>query len=210
VAWVQLSINGLPVAYRTSGTMEVELAPTDLGEPMTMKQFQSLEIIGRNAAAGKTIQMAADMDGAGYNNVGASVTALTAGYVKRSWTRNSNDAGRVIQLKATLTNDNATTPIEIRDIVCIYESRPIFVQGAVVGLQLRDFYSEADIADRRTADEARIAIEDLLDGALVEITDPWGDTYAARLAAYEGDPVEQMFGEELQVDIAFALRKLDY
>lgn len=210
VRYFALTPDGMPKSYRTTGTMVVKFAPSDLDEPMTMKQVVNFEIYGYNAAAGRTVQVACGFDRGSFNNVGAAISAFTAGYAKVSFTRGVNDAGRVVQPQITLTNDSASSPVEVRDVVMTYESRPIMVEGAVVGVIFRDYIGEGDVIDRRTAKEQRQAIEALLDGGLVSITDPWGDAYAARLTAYEGDPKQLDPGGELQIDVAFALRRLDY
>lgn len=209
VGYIPLTPDGVPASFRVTGSVVVDFPPSDLGEPMTIKQMQSLEIVGRNAAAGRTVQMAASFDDGAFNNVGAIVNALTSTYAKRSWTRGSNDSGRVLQLRTTLANDHATAPIEVRDIIAAYESRPIMVEGAITSVELSD-YSSGDVADRRTADDKRTDLDAHFDGALVEVTDPWGETYAARLAAWEGDPQELAYGEEMQQAIAFSIRRLDY
>jgi len=211
VRYFALSPDGLPSVYRDSGTITITLSPNDLGSPMTVKQFRGLELVGRNAdATGREITLKASMDGGGFNAVGAAITALSSTYAERFWTRGTNDSGRVIQLQIIMANDNTTAPIEVRDLILNYEERPEFTPGAVVGLRLRDFDQEGDVGTRATAREQREAIEALMDGAIVQVTDIWGRTYAARLSAFEGEPTETFRGEELQVDIAFALRELRY
>jgi len=109
--------------------------------------------------------------------------------------------------------------VEIRDVVVNYEERPVMVPGAVVGLRFRDFDSEGDVSSRLTAKESRELLESYLDGPVVDITDPWGDTYAARIGGstyssriggYQGEVKEQYRGEEPQVDVSVTIRKLAY
>ena len=208
VRYFALNGDGTPKSYRTTGTMRVDFAPSDLGEPMTIKQCVAAEVYGYNWAAAKTVQIACAFDNGAFNNVDSALTSPP--YEKASWTKGTNDSGRVVQPRVTLTNNSATVPPEVRDIILAFESRPIFVEGAVIGVKLRDYFTEGDITDRRTAQTAREDLEALLDGALVDIIDMWGETYAARLSAYEGDPKAMGIGGELQVDVAFAIRRLDY
>lgn len=210
VRYFNVSPDGRPSVYRDSGSLKVDFAPTDLGSPGTLKYFRGLEIIGRNAASGRSIQMAASMDDGSFNNVGTAVTALTNGYVERFWTPATNDSGRVLQLRATLLLNSTSVAPEIRDLFVNFEERPIMVEGAVFALRFRDHDSEGDVADRRTALEQRQAFEALLEAGPIEIIDPWGLTKYVALSRYEGDVRFWYRGDEPQFDIAVAMRVLEY
>lgn len=210
VRYFELSPDGQPRVFRDSGTVTITMSPTDLGSPMTVKQFRGFEVIGRNAAAGRTITLKAAVDGGAFNAVGAAISSLSSTYAERFWTRGTNDSGRVIQPQIVMANDSTTAPIEVRDLILNYEERPEFTPGAVVGLRLRDFDQEGDVSARMTAQEMRETLEGLMDGPIVQVTDPWGRTYPARLSAFEGDPTETFRGEEIKVDVAFVLRELRY
>lgn len=210
VRYFPLANDGQPYTYTTGHTTIVRFSPTDFDSPMTMKQFRGIEVYGANASATKTITFKASMDGATAAAVGAAITSLTARYGERFWTQGSGDAGRVMQLIAEMTNDSTTTPPEIRDVVVNYEERPVMVPGAVVGLRFRDFDSEGEVSTRLTAKEQRELVEGYLDGAIVSITDPWGDSYAARIGNYQGEVKEQYRGDDPQVDAMVTVRKLAY
>lgn len=210
VAWLELTRDGRPAAYRTSGTMQVAFAPTDLGEPMTVKYLRGLEFVARNVASGRTLQWAARCDGGSWSDVGAAVTAVTATYGERYWTPGTNDSGRVVQLRVTLTNDSATSPVELRDVVLNYESRPVMTSGAVAVFRLRDFDEEEGVTSRLTAREMRERLMGYCEAGAVTLTDPYGDTYEAGLSMFEGEPSWRYEGQEPQEQVQLLVRRLDY
>lgn len=204
----KVSRDGLPVDYRDSGTVTVRFAPTDMGSPMTLKQARSIESITRNLAAARAVSWTAGFDRGTANAVGAAITA--AGYTERFWTRGTNDAGRLVQLIASMTVNSTTTPPEIDDVILNYEERPEVVPGFIVGLRLRDNDGEGDVHSNLAARELRDLLRGYMDGALIEITDMFGDTYAARIGTYQGEVPWQFNAADPQMDIAITVRKLAY
>lgn len=210
IHYVKLSREGLPVEYRDSGTVTVKFAPTDLGSPMTVKQARSAEVIARNVAATRGVTLSAGFDGAAANNVGTPITSTTATFAQRFWTRGTNDEGRVIQLNVSMAVDDDDTPPEVRDLILNFEERPAVVPGYVLGLRLRDEDHEADVSSRKTARELRNLLRGHMDGELINVTDMWGETFAARVSTYQGEIPWQFNDSEPQMDVAITLRKLEY
>lgn len=209
VRYFALAPDGQPVAYQTGDTTRVEFPPNDFGSPMTVKQFRGVEIIARNVDADRAIQVEAAMDGGAFNDVGSAVTSLSSSYAERFWTRGTNDAGRVMQLAVEMTNDEALSPPEVRDVFVNYEERPEMVPGAVVGLVLRDHMEREGVATRATAQEQKETLEALFDGAIVTLIDPWNREVPVRLSAFEGD-VGEAFRGHPDLSVAFAIRELRY
>lgn len=210
IHYFKVATDGYPVAFRDSGTVTVRFAPTDMGSPMTMKQARSIETIARNVAAARAVSWSAGFDGAAANAVGAAITSVSSGLASRFWTMGTNDAGRVIQLIASMTVNSTSTPPEIRDVVLNYEERPNVVPGFIIGLRLRDEDGEGDVRSRLTARELRDLIRGHMDGPLIQITDMWGETYAARIGTYQGEAPWQFNQADPQMDVAITLRKLEY
>lgn len=207
----QLTRDGRPASYRSSGNMKVRFAPSDLGSPLTLKQAINIEVIARNLSAARNIQFAAAWDGdSSDNNVGTAIASASATFAQRSWTRGTKDAGRVLQLVATVGLDNAVTAPEIREVAIDFEERPETVPGAVVGLRLRDYDSEGPYAIRSTAREQRDVILGHMDGPIVQVTDPWGRQFPARLGTYTGQVPWNYRGEEIPFDMALSIRELSY
>lgn len=206
----KLSRDGLPAEFRDSGTVTVKGAPTDMGSPMTIKQARSLELIARNLAAARAVTLSAAFDGAAANAVGAAITSVSSTFAERFWTRGTNDQGRVIQPIVSMTVNSTTVPPEVRDLVLNYEERPEVVPGFILGLRLRDEDGEGDVSSRHTARELRDLIRGHMDGPIIEVTDIWGETYAARLGTYQGEVPWHFSGQEPQMDIAITVRKLAY
>jgi hypothetical protein len=149
-------------------------------------------------------------DGGAYNNVDSALTSLSASFARASWALGSNDSGRVPQLKATLGLDSASTPPEVRDVVLNYEERPVMVPGAVMLLRFVDGDREGPVSPRKSALERRQALEALLDGAPVSFTDPYGSSYTAALAEYQGDITGQSRGLMPEDVVAVTVRSLEY
>jgi len=220
VRYFPITRDGLPASYQTTNTAIIRFAPTDFDSPMTVKQFRGIEVYGKNAGASQAITWKASMDGATAAAIGTAITAFSTRYAERFWVNGVSDVGRTMQLIAEMTTGGSSSaPVEIRDVVVNYEERPVMVPGAVVGLRFRDFDSEGDVSSRLTAKESRELLESYLDGPVVDITDPWGDTYAARIGGstyssriggYQGEVKEQYRGEEPQVDVSVTIRKLAY
>jgi hypothetical protein len=216
VRYFPLAADGQPYTYQTDHTAIVRFSPTDFDSPMTIKQFRSIECKGRNATANQAVTFKAGFDGGAENAVGNAIEAFAAQYAQRFWTRGVNDSGRVFQLIAEMTTDSPTVPVEIRDVVVDYEERPAMVSGAVVGLRFRDFDSEGDVSSRNTAIEQYRLLEGYFDGPIVEVTDPWGETYPARFYNYRQYGIsqdvvtEQFRGEDPQMTAIVVIRKLAY
>lgn len=206
----ELSRDGKPVSYRDSGSVTVRFSPSSLGSPLTLKQAVNVEVIARNITAARNIQFAAAWDGGSDNNVGTAIESTTNTYAQRSWTRGTNDEGRELQLVATMGVDDSTTPPEIREVAIDFEERPATVPGAVVALRLRDYDQEGGVATRLTAREQRDLLHGYVDGAIVQVTDPWGRQFPARLSTYTGQVPFNYRGEEVQFDAALSIRELSY
>ena len=205
-----LSRDGRPSTFRDSGTVTVWMPPSDLDAPMTLKTFRGVEVVGRNASAGRTIQMKAKVDGGSANNVGSAITAFSSGYATAFWTLASNDEGRVLQLGLTMTCDSTATVPEVRDLVLNYEERPLMVDGFVVGLAFRDFFDAGDVTSRLSAEEQRATIEDAIAGRPLTIVDPTGRSFTGRIAHAAGEIAQQYRGEQAQVDMLVTVRELEY
>lgn len=210
VSHFQLTRDGAPAEFRDSGSVTVWLSPTDLDSPMTTKQFRSVEVIGRNASANRTIQVKCKRDGGSAENVGSALTSLASTFGEAFWTRGTNDEARVLQLGIVLGVDSTSVAPEVRDLIVNYEDRPEMVQGAVVGLRLRDFDQAGEVVSQQTAQELKALLEGHMDGPVVQVTDPWGTTYPARLSQLEGDVTYQYFGSAPQLDMAVSIRRLEY
>jgi hypothetical protein len=209
VRYIQLTRDGRPAAYTTTQTV-VRMAPSDLGSPMTMKSFTSIEVIARLGTS-DTIQLQAAIDGGSANNVGAAISSLTAGYAQRFWTQGSNDVGRSIQPILLLNNSNANaTPAEIREVVVNYEERPQMTVAYEAVLRMNDYQREGDYSDSRTAAEARNALLALVEGAAVSVTGPDGETFTARVGYVAPEIAYQLRGDAPQEQVAVQLRRVDY
>lgn len=209
VSWFELTRDGRPAKYRTSGTIQCDFAPNDLGNPMTIKYARGFEFVGRNASATKTIQWACAFDDGGFNNVGAPVTSLNT-FAQRFFVPGVNDSGRVVQPRLTLTNDSETTPPEIRDVVLNYEERPFMTDGALAVFRLRDSDAEGDYSSRLTAKQMREALLAAMDDGYVDVVDPYGNSYKAGLSMFEGEPGYTYEGQEPQESVRVLVRRLDY
>lgn len=210
VRYFALSRDGVPASYTTGGTTTVRFSPSDLNSPMTVKFFKSIEVYGRNAAAARAIQWQAGIDGGSLNNVGASITSLSNGYAQRFWTQGSNDEGRVIQLVATMTNNSASAPPEIREVQLNFEERPIMTTAFNTALRIEDEDSEGGIIDDRSAILKRSDLEALIDGAVVDVMDPWGETFKARISQLRLDTTQQMRDSYPVSAMPIQIRRLDY
>ena len=205
-----LTRDGRPATYRSTGSYTVRLSPTDFGNPFTLKQFVRAQVVARNVDATQTIQLQARMDGGSANNVGTAIAALSGTIGERSWTRGTNDAGRVMQLIVTGATDDAANPLEIREINVDYEERPEMVPGAIVGLVLRDGQGGGRA---KTSSSAKALLETLqghMDGPIVEVTDIYGRTYEARLSQYQGEVPWAYKGETPAWNVAVSIRELTY
>ncbi len=207
LGWFKISRMGRPVDYADSGNVVVTFSPTDLGAPMTVKYARWLEIVGRNASASRTVQLAASWDGGAFNNVGSALTAFTSTFARAAWTLGSNDSGRVLQAKATLACNSTTTAPEVRDIILHYEERPVMVPGALMVLQFRD--DEAG-GQRASAYEQRQAVEALLDGQPRAFVDPYGEAFTAAFGEAKGGIDYQWQGRMPQDSMALTVRSVDY
>ena len=210
VRYFRLTRDGVPYEYRETGTMVAEMSPMDFGTPLTMKSFRMVEFIARNVSATQTVQWAAALDGGSYNNVGAAVTSLTSSRGRTFWTRGTNDSGYTMQLKASTLPRSTSAPPEIRDVFVDYEERPDVVPGALAAIRFRDFDGEGDVKSRLTARQMRDLLEGHLDGAMVEITDAYGETYAARISEPQAGMSYWRKGGEPQEEMQITIRKLDY
>lgn len=210
LSYFKVSRSGRPAEFRDSGSLVVTFSPNDLGTPMTVKYARSLEVVGRNLSAARNAQFACSWDGGAYNNVDSALTSLSASFARASWALGSNDSGRVPQLKVTLGLDSASTPPEVRDVVLNYEERPVMVPGAVMLLRFVDGDREGPVSPRKSALERRQVLEALLDGAPVSFTDPYGSSYTAALAEYQGDITGQSRGLMPEDVVAVTVRSLEY
>lgn len=209
-AWLELTRDGLPAAFQTGATTRVDFAPTDLDSPFTAKYGRSVEVVGRNVAAGRAIQIQAAWDDGAPANVGAAITALSTTFAQRFFTLGANDSGRVVQLSVELTNDDADDPAEVRDVALNYEERPLMTDGFSAVFRLRDFAEEGDLASRMTAKEQRDFLAARMTGTPVEITDAYGDTYVAALSSFEGQEEYAFRGDDPQGLVKVLIRRLDY
>lgn len=210
VGVITLTRDGRPQTYQTANVTRVDFSPTDLGSPMTVKFARSIECVGRNVDAGRTVQWRARFDGGAWQPVGPAITSLTNTFAQRFWTPGTNDSGRVLQLAVELTNNSGSSPPEVRDAFLNYEERPILVDGAICVLRFRDFDAEGDIASRRTAREMREFVQGLLDGPPRTLVDPYGNTYRAAFAVFEGEPNFAYAGLAPQEAAELQIRRLDY
>jgi hypothetical protein len=213
VRWCKVSTDGTPVDYRDSGTSVVDWAPSDLGSPLTVKYFRSLEVIARNPA----YQFAAKVDGGSWNNVGAAVNAVSATFGQAFWTLASNDHGRVLQLRSTASLSSPSAPPEIRNLIVSYDERPVMVEGAMFTLGFEDNASDGHIENRMTAYDQRQFIQNLLDGAPFTFEDAYGQEYTAAMNEWHSyrntgsDPLYQTQSSQSMTDqILLVVRRLDY
>lgn len=210
VRYFTLTRDGLPSSYHT-GTVTVRMSPTDLNSPMTMKFFKSIEVYGRNISGSKSIQLQAAMDGGSLNNVGSSITSLSSGYARRFWTQGSNDQGRVIQIALTLTNTGGgSSPAEVREVQLNFEERPEMVEAYSTAIRCEDGMSEGAIVDNRSANAVRADLEALVDGAVVDIVDPYGNTFKGRIAQLRESANGQMRDMQPTDTVPIQIRRLDY
>lgn len=208
VGYFTITRDGLPASYNT-GTVTVRMPPTDLGSPMTVKFFRSIEVVTRNMGGSKSLQLKAAMDGGAANDVGATVTA--SGAAERFFTQGSNDSGRTIQLTAVLVNTGGgTTPAELRECILNFEERPLQVRAYATVVRVEDFASDGGVVDDRPANIVRDDIEALIDGGVVDVVDPWGDTWKARVSRIESDITEQRRDSLPSQRMPIQLRRLDY
>lgn len=210
VAWLELTRDGLPAAFQTGSTTRVDFAPTDLDSPFTAKYGRSVEVVGRNIAAGRAVQVKAAWDDAAAANVGAAITSLSTTFAQRFFTLGASDSGRVVQLSIELTNDDAANPAEVRDVALNYEERPLMTDGFSAVFRLRDFAEEGDFASRMTAKEQRDFLAARMTGTPVTITDAYGDTYVAALSSFEGQGDFAYRGDDPQELLKVLIRRLDY
>lgn len=210
LAYFELTRTGRPKNYRDSGSTVITFAPSDLGSPMTVKYARGIEVIGRNASAVRTITFALAWDGGSFNTIGSAIEAFTASFASKFLTAGSNDSGRVAQLKATMVNNSTTTPPEIRDVVLNYEERPLMTDGAVFVLRLIDDDAEGEVSSNLKASEQLANILALTDGAPVNFTDPWGETYSAAFSQFQGDLTAWPKDRVPQSVVALTMRRLDY
>ena len=207
VAYIKLTPDGKPSEFQTANTTKVWMPPTDLGSPMTVKYFRSIEAIGRNFGS---VQFKAAMDGGSYNNVGTALSSLSSSYGQKFWTLASNDHGRVMQLEADLTNASSSAPAEIRDIFVGYEERPVMTDGAVYTFRCRDGDAEQGVSAPLDALGTRQRIEALIDGAPFTFVDENGQSFTAAFTAARGEVDYQRFGLTPQTAIQVVMRKLSY
>jgi hypothetical protein len=204
-----LTLDGRPLEFRDTGTVKVWLAPTDFESAATLKTFTGVEMVGRNLSETRKVQFKARMDDGEAHDVGDPITSLTNTYAEAYWTLGTNDSGRVMQLGVELTLDGEAVP-EIREIFVAFEERPLMVAGAVFGLRFRDYFQVGEISSRLTASEQRELVESYVGGEPVEVIDPWGRHFWARISHYDGQPLYQYRGEEPQLDMALTIREINY
>ena len=82
--------------------------------------------------------------------------------------------------------------------------------GAVMLLRLNDFDQEGDVSTQLSAVEQLANIQALTDGAPVNFTDPYGETYKAAFSAFQGDISSWQKDRVPQNTIALTVRRLDY
>lgn len=215
VAYIVLTPSGTPAAFQTAVPTVVNLSPTDLGSPGTVKYFRSIEVVGRNFGAGNSVTLSAIMDAGATHNVGAAISALVANYATVFWTPSSNDSGRVIQLSVSMVNASTTAPPEIRELILNYEERPLETDGWVIGVRVKDFDQEGGISSRKTAQQVRDYLLGLVGAAPFLMTDPDGTTFYAGVTVYEAFmhvsyESAQLAGLDDQDVIILIVRKLDY
>lgn len=210
VAWLQLTRDGLPAAFQTGATTRVDFAPTDLDSPFTAKYGRSVEVVGRNIDADRTIQVKVAWDDAASAAVGGAITSLSTTFAQRYFVPGVSDSGRVVQVSIELTNDDAGNPPEVRDVALNYEERPLMTDGFSAVFRLRDFAEEGDFASRLTAKEQRDFIAARVTGAPVEIIDAYGDAYVAALSSFEGQGDYAYRGDDPQEAVKVLIRRLDY
>lgn len=210
VGYLTLTRDGLPAAYQTGSTTVVRFPPDDLASPMTVKSLRSIEVFGKNVSASKAITFKASVDHGSDNAVGAAIESLAAGYAQRFWTNGSNDAGRVVQLVAELTNDSASVPPEIREVQLNYEERPTHTTAYETILLARDQWNEGDYADDRHAALVRSDIDALLESGPVTVIGPDGESFTARISGWEAEIDHQYRGDPPQENIPVQIRRVDY
>lgn len=210
LAYFELTRTGRPKNYRDSGSTVVTFAPTDLGSPMTVKYARGVEVIGRNASAVRTITFEIGWDGGALNTIGSAIQSFTASFASKFLTAGANDSGRVAQLRATMVNNSTTTPPEVRDVILNFEERPVMTDGAVFVLRLNDQDHEGEVSTHLSAVEQLANILALTDGAPVNFTDPYGETYKAAFSAFQGDIASWQKDRAPQNAVALSMRRLDY
>lgn len=210
IGWIELTRDGRPAAYQTANTTRVEFSPTDLGSPFTVKYGRGIEVVGRNVAATRAVQVEASWDDGAFNDVGAVISSLSNTFAQRFWTVGTNDSGRVLQLAVELTNDSASAPPEVRDIALNYEERPLMTDGAAAVIRLRDQGEEGDYSSRLSAKEQREFLAARMASAPVTLIDPYGNQYSAALSDFQGQGDFTYEGEDPQELLRVVVRKLDY
>ena len=209
VAWVKLRRDGRPAEYQT-GTTTVDFAPTNFGRAFTLKYFKSIEAVGRNVDANRTITVKGKNDGGSQYTVGSAIASLTNRYAQKFWTAASNDNAREAQFTVELANNNSTTPPELRELILNYEERPTHTDGFVAVLDLSDFAGGRGQGQRRTAQQQRQDLAAVLDAAPVTIIDPEGTSFTGALVEWTGESESLFRGERPQQNITIQVRKLDY
>lgn len=121
--------SGLFQPYRFAAFSEHYASPFDAGDGTLAKYFLEEVMLCSGTAAGKTIQLAYNLDdGASYANAGAAIT--TTGYVTRSIAQ----AARNIGLKWTLATDDSTVTPILHSHELVFVERPVFRREFVLDL----------------------------------------------------------------------------
>lgn len=211
VKYMALTRNGLPTSFQSSGTTKVMMPPTEFGSVMTRKEIRSIQCIAKNLTGGQTVQFKVGVDGAAVANFGSALQALTGRFGEAFSSGVNAFVGRTIALEADMALVSPSAPPEIREIVVNFEERPTMVDGAEVLVRLDDMIEEGGYASRKTAQELKDLLEDMVDGDPVTVTDPEGTVWAAgRLFTLGAEPRYEFRGEKPQYVARFGLRKLDY
>lgn len=205
--YFQLSRNGLPVAFRTSGqTIVQQVVPSEAR--MTKRYLRSIKVEVENAGAGSYLDISWSWDGVSWNAMSPSIT--TNGISQRFVVPGSNDSGYTLWVRYALTNASASLPIAVKGIEIAMEERPATARAAIATLRLRDYLVEGKVASRLTAYEQLEFLRQRFALGSCTIVDPYGASWRAAITEIQGEGALAMMGKAAQPMVTIFLRELQY